>query len=149
MNALHSRYEQPTTTIDALEKQYPQLFNGIGKLNNVEDNLHIDETVRSLTQPPYTSTVLPPEESRRRAPVASRQNIIERAGGDEPTPWMSPVVTPLKPKGPTKVRIGVDMRKAPTAILRTRHAMSTVEDVVTAITGAKVMSKLDLSHAYQ
>ena len=40
------------------------------------------------------------------------------------------------------------MRKANTAILRTRRVMLTVEDVITDLNGAKVMSKLDLSHAY-
>ena len=35
-----------------------------------------------------------------------------------------------------------------TAILRTRHVMPTVEDVITDLNGAKVMSKLDLSYAY-
>ena len=61
---------------------------------------------------------------------------------------MSSVVTPLKPKDPTKVRICIVMRKANTTILCTRHVMPTVEDVITDLNGAKVMSKLDLSHAY-
>ena len=148
VNALHSRYKRPTTTIDALEKQYPQLSIGIGKLKNFEVNLHVNETVRPLVQPHRRVPFYLQKQVEDVLQLLLAQYIIERAGGDEPTPWTSPVVTPLKPKDPTKVRICVDMRKANTAILRTRHVMPTVEDVITDLNGAKAMSKLDLSQAY-
>ena len=111
VNTLHSRYEQPTTTIDALEKQYPHLFNGIGKFKNLEVNLHIDETVRPLAQPHRRVPFHLQKKVEDELQLLLEQDIIERAGGDEPTPWISSVVTPLKPKDHTKVRICVDMRK--------------------------------------
>lgn len=40
--------------------------------------------------------------------------VIEAVTG--PTPWVSPIVTPLKPKDQGKVRICVDMRQANTTI---------------------------------
>ena len=141
INALHSRYEQPCTTIDALEKQYSQLFDGIGKFKNFEVNLYTDETVRSLAQHHSRVPFHLQKKDEDELQLLLGQNIIERAGGDEPTLWMSPVVAPLEPTDPTKVRNCVSMRKANTVILHTRHVMPTVEAVIIDLNGAKVMSK--------
>jgi len=47
------------------------------------------------------------------------QGIIERV--NQPTPWISNIVTPLKPNDPMKVRsICLDMRTGNSAIQRTR-----------------------------
>ena len=65
-----------------------------------------------------------------------------------PTPWVSPIVTPPKPKDPDKVRICVDMRQANTAIQRERHLTPTMNDVIHELNGARVFSKLDLNKGY-
>lgn len=65
------------------------------------------------------------------------------------TPWVSPIVTPPKPKDPDKVRICVDMRLANTAIERERHITPTMDGVVLELNGATVFSKLDLRAGYQ
>ncbi|KAI7789539.1 hypothetical protein IRJ41_010502 [Triplophysa rosa] len=73
-------------------------------------------------------------------------DIIETVTG--PTPWVSPIVTPPKPKDPNKVRICVDMRQANTAIQRERHITPTIDDVIHDLNGANVFSKLDLRAGY-
>lgn len=65
-----------------------------------------------------------------------------------PTPWVSPIVTPPKPKDPDKVRICVDMRQANTAIQRERHLTPTMDDVIHELNGATIFSKLDLTSGY-
>lgn len=62
-------------------------------------------------------------------------NIIEPVTGA--TPWISPIVTPPKPKDPDKVRICVDIRQANTAIQRERHVTPTSDDVLQELNGTK------------
>ncbi|XP_029957004.1 uncharacterized protein K02A2.6-like isoform X2 [Salarias fasciatus] len=137
---------QPSTVADKLVKDNPELFRGIGKLKDFQVKLHIDTTVQPTCQP------------HRRVPFHIRQrvekelekleegDIIETVTG--PTPWVSPIVTPPKPKNPNEVRICVDMRQANTAIQRERHITPTMDDVIHELNGATVFSKLDLRAGY-
>ena len=75
-----------------------------------------------------------------------QQDIIEPVEG--PTEWISPIVTPIKPNDPSKIRICVDMRVANEAILRTRHVTPTLDDIIHDLNGAVVYSKLDLNKSF-
>ncbi|XP_020555459.2 uncharacterized protein K02A2.6-like [Oryzias latipes] len=131
---------------DALVASHPELFKGIGKLKNFQVKLHINPDIRPTIQP------------HRRVPFHIRKkvdeelykleadDIIEDVTG--PTPWVSPIVTPPKPKDPNKVRICVDMRQANVAIERERHITPTMDDIVHELNGATVFSKLDLRAGY-
>lgn len=133
-------------TVDKLETEFPGLFDGIGKLKNHQIQLHIDPNVKPVAQQhrrvPFHLQKLVEDEIQNMLD----QDIIEKADG--PTPWMSPIVTPLKPNDPGKVRICTDMRQANKAILRERHVTPTMEDIIHDLNGAKWFSKLDLSHAF-
>ena len=127
-----------------LIEQYPSVFQGIGKLKNFEVNLHIDETIQPVAQ------------SARRIPFHLRkkvsaelkkleeQDVIKKVEG--PTPWVSPLVVIPKKNG--DVRLCVDMRMPNQAIQRERHPSPTSDDLVDALNGAKVFSKLDLRSGY-
>ena len=128
---------------EQLVDSHPELFTGIGKLKDFQVRLHIDPDVQPTCQP------------HRRVPFHIRQkveaelqklendDIIEKMTG--PTPWVSPIVTPPKPKDPDKVRICVDMRQANMAIQRERHLKPTMDDVIHELNGTRVFSKLDLN----
>ena len=75
-----------------------------------------------------------------------QQEIIEPAVA--PIPWESPVVLVPKPKQPGGVRFCVDMREANKAILRERHLLPTLDEVIHDLNGATVFSKLDLNQGY-
>ena len=127
-------------------QRYPSLFTGLGKMKNVEVKLHID------------GNVSPVHQTHRRIPFHQRksleacveswlqQDIIEPALG--PTPLVSPVVLVPKPKQPGGVRLCVDMREANKAILRERHLLLTLDEVIHDLNGATVFSKLDLNQGY-
>ena len=127
-----------------LIEQYPSVFQGIGKLKDYEVKLHIDETVPPVAQ------------SARRIPFHLRkkvsaelkkleeQDVIEKVKG--PTPWVSPLVVIPKKNG--DVRLCVDMRMPNKAIQRERHPSPTSDDLVDALNGAKIFSKLDLRSGY-
>ena len=128
-----------------IPSEFPQLFQGLGHLDDRVIKLHIDEKVQPVAQ------------KQRRVPFHVRQQVeaqikkdeelgvIEKATG--PTPWISPIVVVPK-KDPGKIRVCVDMRAANTAIKRERHATPTLDELKTMLTGAKVFSKLDLNQGY-
>ena len=71
-------------------------------------------------------------------------DIIEEVAG--PTRWVSPVVVVPKPSG--DIRLYVDMRRANEAILRERHPIPTVDDVLHNLNGSTTFSKLDLKWSF-
>ncbi|CAB4006959.1 Transposon Tf2-9 poly, partial [Paramuricea clavata] len=73
-------------------------------------------------------------------------DIIERASG--PTSWVSPVVAAPKPHDPSEVRVCGDYRQPNRAIIRERHPIPTVEELMEDMTGACVFSELDLRAGY-
>jgi hypothetical protein len=131
---------------EGILEEFSYRFQGIGKLKDYTFKLHIDENVKPVAQP------------HRRIPFHIRKKVeeelqnledldfIEKVEG--PTPWVSPIVAAPKPKDPDKVRICVDMRQANKAILRERHVMPTVDDMINDLNGAKIFSKLDLNSGY-
>ena len=64
-----------------------------------------------------------------------------------PTQWVSPVV--LVPKTSGDIKLCEDMRKASEAIVRERHPIPTVDDILYQLNGSKVCSKLDLKWGIQ
>ena len=116
----------------------------IGKLKDFEVKLHIDESVVLVAQP---ARRIPFHLRRKVASELQRleqQGIIEPVEG--PTPWVSPLVVIPKENG--EIRLFVDMREANKAILRERHPTPTVDDLIHALNGATVFSKLDLRSGY-
>ena len=53
-----------------------------------------------------------------------------------------------KPSKPNEIRICVDMRSLTQAIIRERHVIPTIDDVVSDLNGCKVFSKIDLNQGY-
>ena len=72
------------------------------------------------------------------------EDIIEAVDG--PTPWVSPVVIAPKPSG--DIRLCVDMRQANSAIIRERHPIPTVDEVLQRMNGSTVFTKLDLKNGF-
>ncbi|XP_064469786.1 uncharacterized protein K02A2.6-like [Ornithodoros turicata] len=126
-------------TLDPQE-EFPQLFQGMGKLKDLQVHLHVDPSVTPVAQ-------------HRRIPLHIRKaveeklkeledgDIIEKVSG--PTPWMSPLVIVPKP-GKEEIRLCLDMREPNKAIKRERHVMPTIDDIICTVSGAKMFSKLDL-----
>ena len=71
-------------------------------------------------------------------------DFIEPVKG--PTSWVSPVV--VVPKRSGDIILCVDMRKASEAIVRERHPIPTVDDVLYQLNGSKMFSKLDLKWGF-
>lgn len=126
-----------------LFEKYPKCFEGIGKLKDFQLEIPIDETVtpvaQSLRRIPFNLR----EKLEHKLDELEELDIIEKAEG--PTPWVSPVV--VLPKG-EDIRLCVDMRQANTAIIRERHPIPTVEDVLYDLNQSTVFSKIDIKWAF-
>lgn len=75
----------------------------------------------------------------RKLEELAKMNVIEKAAG--PTPWISPVV--IVPKE-NDIRRCIDMRQANTAVIRERHPIPTVDEVLHDLNESKIFSKLDI-----
>ena len=125
---------------------HPNLFRGIGKLKDVTVKLHVDESVEPVAlkqrrTPFHLRKKVEPEIDN-----LLKQDIIEKVEG-VPTPWISPIVVTPK-KDSSKIRVCVDMRQPNKAIMRERHQMPTVDELIHDLNGATVFSKVDLRSGY-
>lgn len=134
------RVEPPTTvntlSSNQIDKEFPELFNGLGKLHNFTLKLHINN-------------IAPVQKPIRKIPYHLRQevsdelkqlenlDVIEKVHG--PISWLNPVVAAPKPNG--KFQLCIDMRKANTAIKRERHIIPTLDDILTELHRATIFSK--------
>lgn len=144
LNAVNT--ESNSHVSDSLCKDFPHLFEGVGKLNNMQVHLSIDHSVKPVNQ------------KHRRIPYQLRKKVEEQLLNDEAndiiekvdgaTPWVSPVVIVPKPNDPSEIRLCIDMREPNRAIQRERHITPTIDDVINQVNGSKVFSKLDLNSAY-
>ena len=140
---LNTLAEKPLTSLQLCER-FPNLFQGIGKLKDIEVKLHIDTSVAPVAQ---TARRLPFHMRQKVATALDKlhkQDIIERVEG--PTPYVSPLV--VIPKKDGDVRLCVDMRLPNKAIQRERNPSPTVDDLITSLNGATMFSKLDLRSGY-
>ena len=133
-----------TPPISEILEKHAQVFTGVGKLKNFELKLHINPDVTPVQQPirriPYHTRKNVSAELQR----PQQLDIIEPVKG--PTSWVNPIVVVPKPNG--KIRMCLDMRRANEAIIRERHVIPKIDDVLTELHGAKYFSKIDLREGY-
>jgi hypothetical protein len=124
-------------------KQYPQVFDGIGKLGPPV-HFKVKENVTPIQMPVH------------RIPVAKRQTEKEAldkyvklgfmAKVEEPTPWCSNEVIRQTPK---KVRICIDPSQTVNkAILRPVHQMQTLNEQLHKLCNAKCFSIVDVKDGF-
>lgn len=136
---------QNITSKTKFEDKYPGIYKGIGKLKSKTVKLHINPNVKPVAQRNRRTPFHLRAKVEKEIKTLLENDIIEEVK-NEPTPWVSPIVTPPKQNG--DVRLCVDMREANKAIERERHQMPTIDELIHDMNGAKVFSKLDLTAGY-
>ncbi len=108
--------------------------------------LHVDKSVKPVFQAlrPHPFYLIPLIEAELEKMVSA--DIITRTYG--PLKWLSNNYPIPKPGSVDKIRIIIDMRAANTAIMRERHPIRRVENLVVILNGAKFFSKLDMNKVY-
>ena len=125
--------------------QYPEVFQGVGKLKNYQESLHIDDSVKPIAQPVQWLPFGLREKVDSKLDELLREDIIEEVIS-VPTKWVSPVVA--VPKSNQDIRLCVDTRKANTAIIRERHYVPTIEEVLSDLQGSTIFNKCDLKWGF-
>ena len=122
-----------------LIKQYSDVFEGLGCLGD-EYHIELDPGVSPVQHVP------------RRVPVAMKHQLkskLEELGKItkvlEPTPWISNIVTIMKPG---KVRVCIDPRDLNKAIKRPKYQMPTLEEILPTLSQAKIFTVLDAKDGF-
>ena len=111
------------------------VFPESGKLKGFQVELHIDKSIKPITQPHRRIPFHIRKKVEQELQYLKENDIIEKVEG--PTPWIFSIVAAPKPKQPDKVRLCVDMRQANRTIQRERHLMPTVDDMINDLDGSK------------
>ena len=111
------------------------LFTGVGRLKGYELKLHIDESMKPVAQPV------------RRILFGLREKVDKKLNQ-----LLEPVIIEELPDGPSMgdgdLRVSVDMHCAKEAIIRERHLISRVEELLHNLNGSTVFSKIDLKWGF-
>ena len=124
--------------------QYPECFQGLGKLKNYQAKIYIDPEVRPVAQNPRRIPFSLRSKVQAKIEELLELDVIEKVDG--PTPWVSPIC--VVPKSDGDIRLCVDMRRANEAVVRERHPIPTVDEVLQNMNESAEFSKLDLKWGY-
>ena len=129
---------------EEIETEFKPLFTGFGKLNGRQIKLTVDPTVKPVAQPVRRTPFGLRSKVEAKVKELIDKDIIEPV--EKPTPWVSPVVIVPKAKG--DIRMCVDMRRVNEAVMRERHPIPTIEELLQDMAESRVFSKLDLKMGY-
>ena len=124
--------------------KYKACFEGVGKMTDYQVKIHVNSEVNPVAQHTRRVPFSLREKVERKLQELEHMDIIEKVQG--PTLWVSPIVVVPKPSG--EICLCVNMRKANDAIIRERHPIPTVDEVLQDTSQNKVFSKLDLKWGY-
>ena len=130
--------------IDSIVKQFPELFQGLGRL---KDNYKIQ--LLSEAKPfPFTTSrcVAVPLLPKVKAELERMEKLGVISKVATPTEWCAGMVVVRKPNG--TARICVDVTKLNQSVCRERYILPYVEQVLAQIGNAKVFSKLDANSGF-
>ena len=116
-----------------IREKYKALFTGVGLLQGYELRLHIDESGKSVAQPVRRIPFGLREKVGKKLDQLLELDIVEEVP-DGPSGWISPLV--VVPKADRDVRVCMDMRRANEAIIRERHPIPTVEELLHDLNGS-------------
>ncbi|XP_053606236.1 uncharacterized protein K02A2.6-like [Plodia interpunctella] len=135
----------PIDSKNAIMKEYPKLFDGIGKLKNFKLTIPIDRTVKLIAQPVRRQPFNLRHIEKGLITELIENDIVEPVTG--PTPCVSPSHI-VKKKEKDQYRLVIDMRKANEAVMRERVPLPTFEELLADLNGCKFFSTLDLKSGY-
>ena len=132
------------TAVHVILNKHDAVFNVVGKLKDYQLKVHLNPDITPVAQPQRRLPFHVRKDVEKKLQELRDLDIIEDVEG--PTPWVSPLVAVPKSNG--DVRVCVDMRRANEAVIRERHPIPTLEEMLADLNGAAVFSKLDLRWGY-
>jgi len=132
------------SSTEKIVDDYQSVFTGIGKLQGRQVKLSVDPQVKPVAQPVRRTPFGLRDKVESKIQELIDKNIIEPV--EEPTEWVSPVV--VVPKANGEIRMCIDMRRANEAVLRERHPIPTIDELLQEMSQSRVFSKIDLKWGY-
>ena len=123
--------------------KYPNVFQGTGKLQG-QYQLEIEEDAKPVIHPPRRVPVVLKENLKHELERLQSLGIIERV--TEPTPWVSSLVVVQKPNG--QIWVCLDPKDLNKVLRRSHYPTLTVDDIVPALSRAKVFSTVDTKNSF-
>lgn len=123
--------------VNAVDGRFP-------KFKDVQIHIPIDTSVKPVSQPCRRVPIPLESKINKKIQELVDLDIIEPVNG--PSDWISPLVPVLKQDG--DIRICIDMRRANQAIIREKHPLPTMDQLMPRFRNAKIFSKLDLKNSF-
>lgn len=133
-----------TNEYDYILSKYPSLFTRVGLLKDRVVKLQIDPNDAPVSQPYRRIPFGLRSKVEQKLDELVKQYIIEKV--EEASEWISPVV--IAPKGDNDIRLCLDMRQANSAIIRERHSLPTVDEILHSLSKSNLFSKVDLKWGF-
>ncbi|XP_062713871.1 uncharacterized protein K02A2.6-like [Aedes albopictus] len=114
------------------------------KIKGVQVRIKMDPTAVPVFQPLRRIPIPLEDAVNRKLDELLAKDIIEPKKG--PATWVSPLVVAKKANG--EIRLCVDLRRVNQAVIRERHPMPIIEDVLAKIGRGNVWSTLDIKDAF-
>lgn len=127
-----------------VEKDYPELFSGLGKINPPHKIQLKDGAIPFAIHTPRRVPLPLMEKVKSKLGELVLMDVIEPV--DEPTEWCAPFVIVPKPNG--EIRPCVDLTRLNTNVDRELHPMPCVEHTLGQLARSKVFSKLDANSGF-
>ena len=116
-------------TLSSILNKHSNAFNGLGKLQNHQNTLNIDETVQPTAEAQRRVIYHIREKVKHAIHQLVADDIIEKVPPTQGTPWISVIIVVLKKD--SRVRICVDMRNFP--MQRVHYLIPTVAGISQAL----------------
>ena len=141
INEVH-QVSTPDSNGDTLIREYRDVFEGLGCLPG-EYQIEIDSKVSPVQHAPRRAPVALKAKLKEKLHELESREIITRV--DEPTAWISSLVTVLKPG---KIRVCIDPRDLNKAIQRPTYQIHTLDEILPQLADARVFSVLDAKDGF-
>lgn len=130
-------------TKDFLQRQYPILFEGLGKLEG-ELHLRIDATLQPTKIPTRKVPISLKTDLKNELDRLQKLGIITPVS--TPTDWISSMVVARKPSG--AIRLCIDPKPFNVALKRNQYPTPTIEDILPDLSKARIFSVFDAKDGF-
>ena len=144
LNLIQRVNEMKLTTTESIMQEYADVFDNktLGCLP-VQHTINLKEDAKPVIHAPRKIPVAIPSKVKEELDRMQHLGVIEPV--EEPTDWVSSMVTITKPN---KTRICLDPRDLNNSIKREHYPLPTIEEIVSGLPQATVFSTLDATCGY-
>lgn len=125
-------------------KPIDQELSPFPKIKDVQVHIQMDPNIVPVFQPLRRIPIPLEDAVNKKLDDLLARDIIEKKTG--PATWVSPLVVANKANG--EIRLCVDLRRVNQAVIRDRHPMPVIEDVLAKVGRGNVWSTLDVKDAF-